>query len=93
MNKIITQFQQVFGVVPAGKYGASTSMNFNFEGTAKTEDTVSLSIHGLIAYLYFNAYGTKMPDIYADPPEATTDQEKDQIYAVYDAINVPRPSL
>ena len=93
MNKVITQFQQILGVVPTGKYGAQTYMDFNYSGIARSVDTISLTIDGLIAYLYYNAYGVGIPDIFSSPPASTTDIEKQQIYSVYDAINVPRPSL
>jgi len=93
MNKIITQFKQVLGVVPAGKYGAQTYFDLNFGGIASSVDNISLELNGLIAYLYYSAYGSAMPDIFAVPLPTLTQLEKDQIYAVYDAINVPRPIL
>ena len=93
MNKIITQFRQVLGVVPVGKYGASTYVDFKYAATATSTDDVSLSINGLIAYLYSSAYNTSIPDIFKTPPDPTTPLEKEQIYSVYDALNIPRPSL
>jgi hypothetical protein len=93
MNKIITQFKQVLGIVPGGKYGAGTSFDFNYAGSALSTDKIDLSINGLIAYLYSSVYGTTIPDIFTVPPAATTQLEKDQIYTVYDALNIPRPSL
>jgi hypothetical protein len=93
MNKIITQFQQVLGIVPVGKYGAETYMNFNYEGQAISTDNVALTINGFIAFLYFSAYQTQMPNIFADPPALTTDIEKSQIYSVYDSLQITRPNL
>jgi hypothetical protein len=93
MNKIITQFKQVLGVVPVGKYGAQTYFDLNFSAVASSVDNVSLELNGLIAYLYFSVYGTNIPDIFRSPLPILTQLEKDQIYTVYDAINVPRPNL
>lgn len=93
MNKIITQFKQVLGVVPAGKYGAQTHFDLNFSGIASSIDNISLELNGLIAYLYYSVYATSMPDIFNSPLPELTELEKDQIYSVYDAINVPRPNL
>jgi len=91
LNQLIGQVRQVFGAVPTGRYGAATSMDFIFEGTARSQDNVSLSISGLVAYLYYQAYGTRIPNIFATPRPPITDLERTQIYSVYDAINVPRP--
>jgi hypothetical protein len=93
MNKIITQFKQVLGIVPAGNYGAKSSLDFNYSATAESTDKFSLTLNGLIAYLYSVGYGTVIPDIFKSPPAPTTQLEKDQIYSVYDALNMPRPSL
>ena len=93
MNKIITQFQQVLATAPSGKYGAETIMNFNFQGEAISIDKISLTINGFISYLYFSAYQTQIPNIFASPPEPTTNTEKLQIYSVYDSIGVTRPNL
>jgi hypothetical protein len=93
LNKVITQFQQVLGVVPDGKYGAMTYVDFNFQGTATRMDKATVGLEGLIIYLYFSVYGTDMPNIYTAPIPVLTNIEKTQIYSVYDAINVPRPSL
>jgi len=93
MNKIIRQFQQILGIVPVGKYGADTQLNFNYAAAAQSTDSISLSINGLIAYLYSSVYGTTIPSIFTVPPAPTTQLEKEQIYTVYDALNIPRPSL
>jgi hypothetical protein len=93
LNKIITQFQQVLGVVPDGKYGALIYVDFNFQGTATRMDKATVGLEGLIIYLYYAAYGSDMPNIYSPPFPVLTDIEKTQIYSIYDAINVPRPSL
>ena len=93
MNKIITQFQQVLATAPSGKYGADTNMNFNFQGEAISIDKISLTINGFISYLYCSAYQTRMPNIFADPPEATTNIQKLQIYSVYDSMGITRPNL
>lgn len=93
MNKVITQFKQVLGVAPTGKYGNASSVDFNFAASASTMTTYNIDLNGYIAYLYYSAYETIMPNIFTSPPASTTELEKEQIYSVYDAIGVPRPVL
>lgn len=93
MNRVITQFKQVLGVAPTGKYGNAATVDFNFAAAASSTTTYNLGTNGLIAYLYYNAYDVIIPNIFGVIPDPTTVIEKAQIYSVYDAIGIPRPAL
>ena len=93
MNKVITQFKQVLGVAPTGKYGNASSVDFNFAASASTMTTYNIDLNGYIAYLHKSESETIMTNIFATPPAPTTALEKELIYTVYDALGVPRPVL
>ena len=69
---------------PTGKVVSAAGLEYKTDAVAT--DVYTLSIDGYIQYIYYQAYGT----VY---PELITPQEAQKIYAIYDALQIPRPIL
>jgi hypothetical protein len=69
---------------PAGK--VVHGMGIKYETAAVATDVYTLSIEGYIQYIYYQAYNALYPEV-------ITPEEAEKIYAIYDALQIPRPIL
>jgi len=81
---IVTNCGNVTPPQPTGN--VLTGRNLEYATDALATDTYTLTIDGYIQYIYYQAYGT----VY---PEVITPAELLKIYAIYDALQIPRPIL
>ena len=86
LTTIIGQFKQLLSVAPPGNFQGTVQMQLEYKGQVSMTEKLTLNFDGLVEYLYFTVYGTHVP-------KTPTDAEKQQIYAVYDALKVARPIL
>lgn len=70
--------------VITGKTISATSLEYATNAVAT--DIYTLSIEGYIQYIYYQAYNALYPEI-------MTPEEAEKIYAIYDALQIPRPIL
>lgn len=61
-------------------------IGIKYETDAVATDIFTLTIEGYIQYIYYQAYNTFYP-------EFVTPEEAEKIYAIYDALQIPRPIL
>jgi len=61
-------------------------VGIKYQTDAVATDVYTLTIEGYIQYIYYQAYGTVYPEI-------ITPEEAEKIYAIYDALQIPRPIL
>lgn len=73
-------------VQPPSSGKVLSGINLEYATDALATDVYTLSIDGYIQYIYYQAYGTLYPEI-------ITPQEAQKIYAIYDALQIPRPIL
>jgi hypothetical protein len=61
-------------------------IGIKYETDAVATDVYTLTIEGYIQYIYYQAYNAVYPEI-------VTPEEAEKIYAIYDALQIPRPIL
>jgi hypothetical protein len=61
-------------------------VGIKYETEAVATDVYTLSIEGYIQYIYYQAYNALYPEV-------ITPEEAEKIYAIYDALQIPRPIL
>ena len=61
-------------------------IGIKYQTDAVATDIYTLSIEGYIQYIYYQAYNALYPEI-------VTPEEAEKIYAIYDALQIPRPIL
>ena len=61
-------------------------MGIKYETDAVATDVYTLTIEGYIQYIYYQAYNALYPEV-------ITPEEAEKIYAIYDALQIPRPIL
>jgi hypothetical protein len=61
-------------------------IGIKYETEAVATDVYTLSIEGYIQYIYYQAYNALYPEV-------ITPEEAEKIYAIYDALQIPRPIL
>lgn len=86
LTTIIGQFKQLLSVAPPGNFGGSLQVSLEYTARVSSIESTLLNFDGLVQYLYFTVYNVPVP-------KTPTDAEKQQIYAVYDALKVARPIL
>lgn len=86
-SKIITVIQKCgtnYLPVEDGKKVKGKQLEYTTD--VVSTDVYTLTIEGYIYYLYYQVYGTGYPEI-------ITPEEAEKIYAIYDALFIPRPIL
>jgi hypothetical protein len=86
LTTIIGQFKQLLSVAPPGNFGGSVQLSLEYNAKVTSLESTLLNFEGLVQFLYLTVYNVPMP-------KNPTNPEKEQIYAVYDALKVPRPIL
>jgi hypothetical protein len=81
---IITKCGNVTPPAITGKTISASSLEYATNAVAT--DVYTLSIEGYIQYIYYQAYNALYPEI-------ITPEEAEKIYAIYDALQIPRPIL
>jgi hypothetical protein len=84
LSTIITKCGNATPPVNNGKVISAVSLEYKTDAVAT--DVYTLSIEGYIQYIYYQAYNALYPEI-------VTPEEAEKIYAIYDALQIPRPIL
>ena len=86
LKTIIGHFTKLVSVAPPGKFGEKIDLNLEYTSQVSTVESTVLNFNGLVQYLYIKVYGKAIPT-------TPSNNEKEQIYSIYDALKVPRPIL
>ena len=86
-SKLITIITNCGGPTPPPTTGKIVhGIGIKYQTDAVATDIYTLSIEGYIQYIYYQAYNALYPQV-------ITPEESQKIYAIYDALQIPRPIL
>lgn len=85
-SKLISIITKCGAPPPNPKAKVVHGIGIKYETAAVSTDVYTLSIEGYIQYIYYQAYNALYPEV-------ITPEEAEKIYAIYDALQIPRPIL
>jgi hypothetical protein len=85
-SKLITVITKCGTTLPPVEGKIIHGIGIKYETAAVATDVYTLTIEGYIQYIYYQAYNAVYPEI-------ITPEEAEKIYAIYDALQIPRPIL
>jgi len=89
LKNFLQYYMNLLNNAPSGNNGGNLTTPIQFDGRASLIDNVLLDIEGIVAYIYYQAFNSVMPQIRGN----VTQTEADNIYAIYDALGATRPIL